>query len=91
MPHGNYATCPQCGITAYGDDEIEEIFGFRYNGTKPQSWCKACRNSSNDSDDDYDDDERISVYDAADIWLSNGMDEDYTFGYTEDELRDALG
>lgn len=41
-------------------------------------------------DDDDDDDQTLSVDDAALIWLSNGMDEDYTFGYTEDELRDAL-
>lgn len=31
----------------------------------------------------------LSVYDAADIWLSNGMDEDYSFGYSEGELRRA--
>ena len=31
----------------------------------------------------------LSVWDAADIWLSNGMDEDYMFGYTEEELRRA--
>lgn len=36
------------------------------------------------------DDESLSVYDAAQIWASNGMDEDYTFGYSEGELRDAL-
>lgn len=35
-------------------------------------------------------DESLDVYDAADIWLSNGMDEDYTFGYSEEELRRAL-
>jgi hypothetical protein len=33
----------------------------------------------------------LSVWDAADIWLSNGMDEDYTFGYSDDELRRAAG
>lgn len=33
--------------------------------------------------------EALSVSDAADIWMSNGMDEDYMFGYTEDELRRA--
>ncbi|MDW5565553.1 hypothetical protein [Streptococcus mutans] len=38
-------------------------------------------------DDDY---ESLNVYDAADIWFSNGMDEDYTFGYSEEELRRAL-
>ena len=42
------------------------------------------------SDDDYDDGECLSVDDAAEIWLSSGMDEDQTFGYTEEELRDAL-
>lgn len=40
-----------------------------------------------DSDDD---DERLNVYDAALIWMSHGKDEDYTFGYTEEELEDAL-
>ncbi len=88
MPNGNYAECPQCGIVAYGDEEIEEIFGFRYEGTRPQSWCKECRSAGSSSDDL--DGERLSVYDAADIWMSNGFDEDYMFGYTEDELRDAL-
>ena len=35
--------------------------------------------------------ESLDVYDAADIWLSNGMDEDYTFGYSEAELGRAAG
>ena len=43
-----------------------------------------------DYEDDYDSDESIDVYDAAEIWFSNGMDEDYTFGYSEEELRRAL-
>ena len=41
--------------------------------------------------DEDDDSESLSVYDAALIWASNGKDEDYTFGYSEDELEDALG
>ena len=42
-------------------------------------------------DDNYDDDdEGLSVYEAAEIWASNGMDEDYMFGYTEEELEGAL-
>lgn len=44
-------------------------------------------------DDEYDDDnsdERMSVYDAALIWRSKGKDEDYMFGYTEEELEAAL-
>lgn len=42
--------------------------------------------------EDYDEEceEALSVRDAADIWLSSGMDEDYTFGYTEEELRAVL-
>lgn len=83
MPHGEYAECPNCGAVAHGRDEIEEVFGYRYGGTKPQSWCRACRSSRNSG-------EYISVYDAALIWASNGKDEDYTFGYSEEELEDAL-
>ncbi len=40
--------------------------------------------------DDDDEEESLSVYDAALIWASNGKDEDYMFGYTEEELEDAL-
>lgn len=83
MPHGSYAECPHCGLIAHGEDEIEELFGYRYNHTKPQSWCRSCRSSSSGS-------ESLSVWDAADIWMSNGFDEDYMFGYSEDELKDAL-
>lgn len=32
---------------------------------------------------------RISVYEAADIWLSSGKDEDQMFGYSADELEAA--
>lgn len=48
------------------------------------------RNNSEEYVDYLEDDERLNVYDAADIWVSNGKDEDYTFGYTESELEDAL-
>ena len=46
-----------------------------------------------DEDETYDTEdtgEYLSVEDAALIWLSNGKDEDYMFGYTEEELNDAL-
>jgi chromosome segregation ATPase len=42
-----------------------------------------------DEDSDGDSGETLSAQDAADIWRSNGIDEDYRFGYTEDELRRA--
>lgn len=45
--------------------------------------------ADDDDDADGDTDERLSVWDAADIWLSSGMDEDSRFGYTEEELRRA--
>lgn len=43
-----------------------------------------------DYDDEEDEGEGLSVWDAAAIWASHGKDEDYMFGYTEDELEDAL-
>lgn len=33
--------------------------------------------------------EPLDEYQAADIWRSSGEDEDYTFGYGDDELRRA--
>ncbi len=42
---------------------------------------------------EYDDnniEETLDLYDAADIWASNGKDEDYLFGYSEEELESAL-
>ena len=72
--------CPNCGTTWYVDDDDEMI-------NDGSSW------SPNDENDDYEDDEtgeRLSVYDAAVIWVSKGKDEDYMFGYTEEELESAL-
>lgn len=40
--------------------------------------------------DDQDSGETLSVWDAAEIWASNGKDEDYMFGYSEYELENAL-
>ena len=44
----------------------------------------------NDDDIFDEEEESLSADDAALIWLSNGMDEDYTFGYSEEELSDTL-
>lgn len=53
--------------------------------------CPICGLTYHDNDFDEDDDsETLSVYDAALIWASHGKDEDYTFGFTEEELEDAL-
>ena len=52
--------------------------------------CSVCGFSYHDDeyDEDYDD-EKLSIWDAAAIWRSRGKDEDYMFGYTEDELENA--
>lgn len=77
-----YVMCPDCGHRMRRAKD--EIFGT-WDG---ESYiCDYC---AGDEYDDDDDGESLSVDDAALIWLSNGMDEDYTFGYTEEELRDAL-
>lgn len=55
-----------------------------------EMYCDNCRYGLDDDDLDGEEDESLSVYDAALIWQSNGKDEDYTFGYSDDELEDAL-
>ena len=50
-------------------------------------WIKM--NSRND-DDDEDEENSLSLGDAALIYASKGYDEDYTFGYTVEELEDWL-
>ena len=43
MPYGEYAQCPCCRKTAYGNDEIERDFGYRNMGNGkviPQSYCR---------------------------------------------------
>lgn len=72
--------CPSCG---------EEIsVPDNYNSTFICPYCNAELDFRDEDEDD--DEERLSVYDAALIWASNGKDEDYTFGYSEEELEDAL-
>ena len=57
-------------------------FGSKKKHEEPVEETPIVDDSS--SDDDWDE------YDAAFIWMSNGKDEDYTFGYTEEELEAAL-
>ena len=49
MPYGEgYAICPCCEREAYGNREIEELFGYRNMGDGrriPQSYCRVCRSS----------------------------------------------
>lgn len=76
---GETPPCPRCGTP------LTKRFVFS------EMYCENCHYGlDNDDDEEDDDSEALSVYDAADIWWSNGMDEDYMFGYTEEELRKAL-
>lgn len=75
---GETPPCPVCGeplVKRY-------VFSAMY--------CANCRYGLDDDLDYEDDDETLSVWDAAEIWASHGKDEDYTFGYSEDELEEAL-
>ncbi len=66
-------------------DEAEADF------RRAQADFNDCLSGTDDDDDDDDADgdsgETLSVRDAADIWRSKGMDEDYMFGYAADERR----
>ena len=77
-------TCTICGeINPISEDSIlqgKELYDFENSGY--ESYNEYCSNvKENDG---------LSAYDAALIWLSHGKDEDYMFGYSEDELEDAL-
>lgn len=55
MPYGEYAECPNCGKTAYGEEEIQELLGYRNMGDGhiiPQSWCRECRSSGSNHGDE---------------------------------------
>ena len=77
-------TCTECGYLNFiNEDEIldeEELEEFENSGY----------DSYNNYVEDRDSGERISVDEAALIWASHGKDEDYMFGYSEEELEDAL-
>lgn len=73
-----YAKCPYCGR------RMRRVLDSWGSWDGESNECD-CSEFAGDEDS-----EGLSVYDAAEIWLSSGMDEDQTFGYSEDELRDAL-
>ena len=77
-----YTMCPECGRRMR---RATDMLGYWDGETYICDYCAAEYNG----DDDYDE-ETLSVDEAALIWASNGKDEDYTFGYTEEELEDAL-
>lgn len=75
---GETPPCPNCGTAL--------TKRYVYSGM----YCEACRYGLDDDDDEeLDESQALSVHDAADIWASNGQDEDYMFGYSRQELLDA--
>lgn len=59
----------------------EDVYGMKYYG--PDDY--------DEFDEEFDDDEPseyLDIYDAREYYISSGMDEDYTFGYSEEEFRD---
>ena len=76
--------CEECGYLNYIDEseilDVEELEDFENSGF----------DSYNEYTEDRDSGEVLSVDDAAQIWASHGKDEDYMFGYSEEELEDAL-
>lgn len=66
----------KCRCTIGADHDDPEVLISQYDPNE-------------DEDEDDGEGEALSVYDAADIYGSKGQDEDYTFGYSEDELRRA--
>ena len=97
-----FETCEKCGKT-FDLIEDESTFDSNFswcNGTSLRDYwdkqilCAECALNTIESEqidnDNNNNDEELDVYNAALIWASNGKDEDYTFGYSEDELEDAL-
>jgi len=74
-----FAMCPDCGHRL---SRAKDAWGNWDGETYVCNYCAG--------NDDEADEESISVYEAAQIWLSNGKDEDYTFGFTEEDLENAL-
>lgn len=74
--------CPDCkGDTVYD-----------YEGIGGEWYCPNCNALHYTGYDDEGDSVEVglSLEDAALIYGSNGCDEDYTYGYSEDELEDYL-
>lgn len=82
-----YAMCPECGRRLR---RARDVFGDWDGETYICDYCSGNEYDDYDEEDDENYGERMSVDDAALAWLSRGMDEDYTFEYTEEELKNAL-
>ncbi|HFU4368857.1 TPA: hypothetical protein ACGO9H_000868 [Streptococcus suis] len=76
-----FAMCPDCGHRL---SRFKDSFGYWDGETYICNYC-----SDENENNEYDE-ESLSVFEAADIWFSNGKDEEYMFGFSEDELEEGL-
>lgn len=91
-----YEICENCGCRF---DPVADEYELRRqtgnDGVEIDMFGDLCLDCAldeyrNRSEEDDDESERLSVYDAAMIWASHGKDEDYTYGYSESELESVL-
>lgn len=85
------------GLWTMDQDEFEEKYSSLSSSdrSKVSEAINRMRSEWLEDDDDYDDDDEdeensLSLGDAALIYASKCYDEDYTFGYTVEELEDWL-
>ena len=80
------------------DSSVGDLYRSDVEDKKGKTLCASCAlgyidemyDDQKDYEEDDDESEDLSVEDAALIWESNGYDADYMYGYSEEELRDAL-
>jgi hypothetical protein len=99
-----YEHCEKCGkefdLISDQDDFETKHKGWRDSLLHDFSQILCCDCALEEDEEDHEDEEdqddenisgeNLTVEDAAEIWRSHGKDEDYMFGYTEEELEEAL-
>ncbi|MCR5736106.1 MAG: hypothetical protein K6G64_00485 [Eubacterium sp.] len=92
-----FEECERCGCKFDPIQASREFPSVINNVTDQRYWDTChddilCLDCAIEKEEEYyeEDCEDLSDYDAAEIWASNGKDEDYMFGYTEEELENAL-
>ena len=80
--------CSECGYENNIDES--QILSYDEYEEFKESGYETYNDYLYDSEHGDESSHGMSAYDAALIWASNGKDEDYMFGYTEEELEDAL-
>lgn len=76
-------TCPKCGARG----PVSEVFGWRYGGTKPQSYCHACRGGRSFAAGFVPD---LASYDVIAVSSSGGKDSQAMLDYVA-RLAEAAG